>query len=146
MTITLEFPAETLLPSGRQADRQCSTLTLTAGIGFSDEYTVTKVHECVLNCASGMRRVFCVTIVSEVLQDTREFICEVAFGRRWFAGLKEEALLYEGNLSPLCGKAIPIYYGFFKGETYEGRTGIMVLEDCGKPLRAPIRRQPLYFR
>ena len=93
-----------------------------------------------------MRRVFRVTIVSEVIKETRDFICKVAFGRRWFEVLKPEALLYEGKLHPLCGKAVPIYYGLFKGETYEGRTGIMVLEDCGKPLRAPIRRQPLYFR
>ena len=146
MTLTLEFPAEPLLPPGRQPDRQCYTLTLTTDIGLSDKYTVTKVHECVSNRASGMRRVFRVTIVSEVIKETRDFICKVAFGRRWFEVLKEEALLYEGKLHPLCGKAVPIYYGLFKGETYEGRTGIMVLEDCGKPLRAPIRRQPLYFR
>ncbi|KAI0683809.1 hypothetical protein C8T65DRAFT_749273 [Cerioporus squamosus] len=71
-----------------------------------------------------------------------DFIFKVAFGRRHFKDLKEEAKLYKGKLQPLWGKAVPIYYGFFMGETYEGQTGIMMLEDCGHCLRVPLRQQP----
>ena len=146
MTLTLDFPVAPLVPPGRQTERPYYTLKAEDDCGLPDKYTVTKVHECVSNRAHGMRRVFRVTIVSEAMEETRDFICKVAFGRRWHQVLKEEASLYEGKLEPLCGKAVPGYYGFFEGETYEGRTGIMILEDCGRPLRAPIRRQPLYFR
>ncbi|RPD55430.1 hypothetical protein L226DRAFT_469850 [Lentinus tigrinus ALCF2SS1-7] len=93
-----------------------------------------------------MRQVFRVTIEFEASKQTRKFVCKVAFGRRWFQVLKEEALLYEGKLEALCGKAVPVYYGFFIGETYKGRTGVMMLEDCGRPLRTSFRKQPLYFR
>ncbi|RPD54211.1 hypothetical protein L226DRAFT_472166 [Lentinus tigrinus ALCF2SS1-7] len=77
---------------------------------------------------------------------TRTFIFKVAFGRRHAKDLKKEAKLYEGKLHPLCGKAVPIYYGYYMGETYEGLTGVMMLEDCGRPLRVPLRQQPIYFR
>ncbi|RDX39377.1 hypothetical protein OH76DRAFT_1533978 [Lentinus brumalis] len=69
-----------------------------------------------------------------------------SIGRRHFKALKEEARLYEEQLRPLWGKAVPIYYGFFMGETYEGQTGVMMLEDCGQRLRVPLKQQPVYFR
>ncbi len=32
------------------------------------------------------------------------------------------------------------------GETFEGQTGVMMLEDCGQRLRVPLKQQPVYFR
>ncbi|RPD55436.1 hypothetical protein L226DRAFT_574589 [Lentinus tigrinus ALCF2SS1-7] len=147
MTLTLEFPAAPLLPPDRQANQPpYYTLTALNSYGLQDKYTVIQVHECISSKNDGMRQVFRITMESEGMKKTRNFVCKVAFGRRWFQVLKEEALLYEGKLEALCGKAVPVYYGFFVGETYKGRTGIMVLEDCGRPLRVSLRRQPLYFR
>ncbi|TFK83690.1 hypothetical protein K466DRAFT_528448 [Polyporus arcularius HHB13444] len=146
MTLTLKFPAAPLLPPDRQPKNPHYELVALKDGGLPDTYTVTQVHDCISNKARGMRRVYRITMVSEAMNQTRDFVCKVAFGMRYFEVLKEEAMLYEGKLDSLCGQAVPMYYGFFMGETYEGRTGILILEDCGRPLRVPIRRQPLYFR
>ncbi|KAJ2985167.1 hypothetical protein NUW54_g10240 [Trametes sanguinea] len=141
---TLHFPAAPLLPPRRTAQQPVYVFKAMTDLPSSETLTVTTVDECIVD--RGMRRVYRVTATLNTSGESRRLVCKVAFGRRWFKILREEALLYEGQLKPLCGEAVPNYHGFFRGETFEGKTGIMVLEDCGTRNSVPLDRQPLYFR
>ncbi|KAI9057564.1 hypothetical protein FKP32DRAFT_1598133 [Trametes sanguinea] len=145
---TLGFPSASLLPR-TCLPTQPPSYVLTAwteGTPSRTSFTVTSIVECITESEKGMRRVLRVNVASEAFQEPRQLICKVAFGRRWFKLLKEESLLYEGKLKPLRGTVVPHYYGFFAGDTYEGMTGVMVLEDCGQPACDSIEHQPLWFR
>ncbi|KAI9057567.1 hypothetical protein FKP32DRAFT_1681425 [Trametes sanguinea] len=147
---TLEFPSTPLLP--RTCEVQVPqppsyVLTaITAGSPSRTSFTVTSIVNCITEREKGMRRVFRVNVSSEAFQEPRQLICKVALGRRWFTPLQDEALLYEGKLKPLQGTVVPRYYGFFAGDTYKGKTGIMILEDCGQPASGFIYHQPFWFR
>ncbi|OSD03745.1 hypothetical protein PYCCODRAFT_1466657 [Trametes coccinea BRFM310] len=144
---TLEFPSEPLLSRGCPPQPPSYVLTATTdGSPSGMSYIVTSIVECITEREKGLRRVFRVKVRSETFQEPRQLICKVAFGRQWFRSLEAEALLYEQKLKPLWGKVVPHYYGFFRGDTYEGKTGILLMEDCGQPASDELSRQPLYFR
>ncbi|OSD03747.1 hypothetical protein PYCCODRAFT_1434134 [Trametes coccinea BRFM310] len=145
---TLEFPSAPLLlrHCPPQPPSYVLTATTDAAAPSGMSYVVTSVVECITKRENGMRQVFRVKLTSEAFQEPRHFICKTALGRQWYKSLAEEAMLYERKLKPLWGKVVPHYYGFFSGETYEGKTGIILLEDCGQLASDWLSRQPTYLR
>lgn len=63
---------------------------------------------------------------------TIQVILILAYGSRALHSLTHEARTYHTSLSRLQGIHVPICYGFYVGETQEGRTGCLVLQDVGK--------------
>lgn len=61
-----------------------------------------------------------------------QVILKLAYGSRSLHSLTHEARTYHTSLSHLQGIHVPICYGFYVGETPEGRTGCLVLQDVGK--------------
>ncbi|RPD55434.1 hypothetical protein L227DRAFT_579635 [Lentinus tigrinus ALCF2SS1-6] len=73
-------------------------------------------------------------------------ILKVAMGRTYVRNLLKEAEIYLDKLKPLFTSRVPHVYGFWQGETYEGQTAVMVMQDCGRPLKRDIVQQPPKFR
>lgn len=65
---------------------------------------------------------------------SRAVICKLAYGSRAVKLLTHEARLYHENLRALQGVCVPECYGYYTGETPEGVTGCLLLQDCGKGL------------
>lgn len=63
---------------------------------------------------------------------TIQVILKLAYGSRALHSLTHEARTYHTSLSRLQGIHVPICYGFYVGETPEGATGCLVLQDVGK--------------
>ncbi|TFY58152.1 hypothetical protein EVG20_g8260, partial [Dentipellis fragilis] len=61
-------------------------------------------------------------------------ICKLAFGKRAIGSLDNEANFYQGKLRHLQDVCIPKCYGYYIGDSDEGITACLVLEDCGKPV------------
>ncbi|KAJ2972942.1 hypothetical protein NUW54_g12163 [Trametes sanguinea] len=68
----------------------------------------------------------------------RVAICKIDCGRQRANVLKDEADVYRDKLAHLQGKWVPKLYGCYLGETNEGLTGILIMEDCGQPLPRPL--------
>ncbi|RPD55422.1 hypothetical protein L226DRAFT_562725 [Lentinus tigrinus ALCF2SS1-7] len=84
---------------------------------------------------SGMKRVFRTNMQIESSGKSVAVVCKLAMGRTHFVSLDKEAQKYEKNLKDLQGTVIPHIYGFFTGKSFDGITGVLVMEDCGEPLR-----------
>ncbi|KAI0800077.1 hypothetical protein C8Q74DRAFT_1444068 [Fomes fomentarius] len=74
-----------------------------------------------------------------------DVVCNLACGRQAFEVLQEESKVYD-KLRPLMPDYVPNVLSFYTGETYEGRTSVLVMQDAGEELRVPLRQQPLKFR
>ncbi|KAI0705623.1 hypothetical protein C8Q76DRAFT_574568, partial [Earliella scabrosa] len=75
-----------------------------------------------------------------------DVVCKVAHGRERVNRLEKEATFYNAQLVSLQGQAVPMVFGFFKGNTVRGFTAVLVMEDCGDPLVRPLWQYPLVFR
>ncbi len=69
----------------------------------------------------------------------QDVVCKVAYGMRRVRSLKKEAEMYE-RLLAFQGMGLPVIYSFYAGETpEEGQIAVLVMEDCGKALTAPLK-------
>ncbi|KAI9069356.1 hypothetical protein FKP32DRAFT_1586931 [Trametes sanguinea] len=60
--------------------------------------------------------------------------------------IRAEAKIYETKLGDIMGQCVPHCFGVFCGNTYEGMTTVLVLEDGGEGICRPLRCQPIAFK
>ncbi|RPD55423.1 hypothetical protein L226DRAFT_616041 [Lentinus tigrinus ALCF2SS1-7] len=74
-------------------------------------------------------------------------ICKVGYGERRVRSLIKEATFYE-KLVDIQGSCIPRIVGFFVGEVNpeEGRTAVLVMQDCGDALWKDLKKYSLDIR
>ncbi|TFK78009.1 hypothetical protein K466DRAFT_607420 [Polyporus arcularius HHB13444] len=117
-----------------------------AGDPDAAKYTIETILHCLSSQKWGMKRVYRAIMRIESTGDTKTVICKVAMGRTHFAQLKREGRIYDEHLKGLQGTVVPHVYGFFAGRGFDGKTGVLVMEECGVPLRMHYSHYPLGFK
>ncbi len=109
-------------------------------------HIITDIIEVLSYNDGGMRRVYRASIRDESTKQSTIVVCKIAMGRSYFNNLKREAEVYKRHLSKLQGTVVPQVFGFFTGHSFDGKTCILVMQDCGVRLRVPHSDYPLSFR
>ncbi|KAI0705643.1 hypothetical protein C8Q76DRAFT_175117 [Earliella scabrosa] len=93
------------------------------------------------------------TMTEEISDDTRgnvapswNVVAKIAFGPRRIDVLRAEARVYQTSLSKLQGKYVPLVYGFYVGESYDGPAGVLLMKDCGIRMATALKGHPLNIR
>lgn len=83
----------------------------------------------------GTSQVFRAILQSKPEDSTLEVVCKLVYGNRQIRRLQTEADYYCNELKRAQGEYVPIFRGFYEGETDQGLTACLVLDYCGEPLR-----------
>ncbi|KAJ2987064.1 hypothetical protein NUW54_g9539 [Trametes sanguinea] len=158
---TLHFPAAPLLPPRRTAQQPVYVFNAMTDLPSSETLTVTTVDECIVDRAplgldkvhtplTGCHQSILTTLATGISRDGDfEYLGGVSsLGMQscvWSKVVQDPArrgFALRGAAQAIVRRGCPK----LPWVTLEGKTGIMVLEDCGTRNSVPLDRQPLYFR
>ncbi|KAI0800068.1 hypothetical protein C8Q74DRAFT_388968 [Fomes fomentarius] len=121
------------------------TLTASTAVSHHSAATVTEVKKVISYHRNGLHKVVRATMVTVETGETHDVVCKVACTREAFKRLQEESRVYD-HLRPIMPDYVPYVFSLLTGETYEGRTGVLVMQDGGEKLYVPLDQQPTDFR
>lgn len=121
------------------------TLTASTAVSHHSAATITEVKNVISSYHNGLHKVIRATMVTVKTGETHDVVCKVACTREAFKRLQEESRVYD-HLRPIMPDYVPYVFALFTGETYEGRTGVLVMQDGGERLYVPLDQQPTDFR
>ena len=110
-----------------------------------EAFELTEIKEHISSRDHGLRQVYRATLLVPETSERFDVVIKIGYQPDFHDRLKEEASIYQ-RLVPLEHQFTPLFWGLFTGETDEGPTAILVLEDGGEELKVAVVMQPTYFR
>ncbi|KAI0800075.1 hypothetical protein C8Q74DRAFT_1234136 [Fomes fomentarius] len=113
-----------------------------------DRLTVVDIKEKLSYNQNVNLHIYRAALVAASTGDIRhDVVCKEAYQRHQYRLLKEEAEVYlKLDQQDICGHSVPMFFGFYTGQTGDGLTGLLLLEYGGDTLSVPLVRQPSDFR
>ncbi|KAI9068201.1 hypothetical protein FKP32DRAFT_182796 [Trametes sanguinea] len=138
----------------RRQDLKCKPEDLIVPVDEQLAFKITDVKQRMSVNDERTRYVYraCAVVVNRLHEDEivmqYDVVCKVGYHKAQLDFIRDEAKIYEKHfLTPgTMGQVVPTYMGLFVGDTYEGMTTVLVLEDCGRPLLDCLSHYSLEFR